>query len=120
ECVEHEITVQRRVILCPQQIRDVVIEFRGALEEIGEIRIFQFQFHAAGDVLRLGDMALGEAIADSTGAGMQNEPDRLRAVEADLDEMIPAPERAELAVGTGRRALVEFRTWTMLDRKSVV
>ena len=57
------------------------------------------------ELLRAGHVDLGELLADVARAGVEHEPDGLVGVEAELDEVVAAAERAELQLGAADEAL---------------
>ena len=109
--VRHRVAVGCGVALRPADRFDVFAEVLGAFLEIGEIAVRQPQLVALGVAARELDEICAERIANAAAARVQHHPDAARFVEADLDEMISAAERAHLAhpVLRARKALLELR-----------
>ena len=95
--VQHLLPVAGRVVLRPGERVPVIGEQSRALGEEGEIAIRQPNIGPGDFVPGLADEVLADTVADAAAAGMQHDPDALRFVEADLDEMVAAAEGAELA-----------------------
>jgi hypothetical protein len=92
----HLRAVLRRVVLRPVHRLDVLVEGGRALREPGEVAVGKMDvalLHLRGAPL---DEVAPDHVADAARTGMQHDPDRLRFVEAHLDEMVAAAQRAEL------------------------
>ena len=83
-------------MLRPPEIPDVVPELMGPLDQVGEVRVGQrdrpLRGQPAGDL----DVLHGEPVPDAAGAGVQEQPDPVLLVEADLDEVVARAEGAQL------------------------
>ena len=94
--VHHLLAVEQGESLRPAELGDVAVELGRALDQVGEVGVRQRdppRLHR-----RLGDLdvRLGDLVADAPAARVQEQPDRVRLVEADLDEVVAAAQRAEL------------------------
>src|SRR5271169_5639276 len=98
--VEHEVAIERRIILRPSQALDIFIEFHRSGGKPRQVAIGQVALFALRDPPRGRDGNLADRVAHVATARMQHYPDRVFLVEAELDEMIAATERAELAPHT--------------------
>src|SRR5581483_7237748 len=88
--------VGARVVLCPADRLDIIIEVPRTFGEIGEVPIRQMQLRALRVAARELDEVRADGVADAAAARMQHHPHALRFVQAHLDEMVAAAERAEL------------------------
>src|SRR5262245_40968930 len=102
--VHHFLSVGARVVLRPADRLDVVVEMPCTFREIGEIPIRKLNPVSLGILLRQLDEVRADRIADAAAARMQHDPDAVRLVEADLDEVVAAAERAELVRPAGALA----------------
>src|SRR5437867_5904353 len=68
----------------------------GSFGKVREILIRKVDHPSAHVLFRQLDEVLSDAISNTARAAVQYDPDALRLVEADLDEVIPSAERAEV------------------------
>jgi hypothetical protein len=102
----HQVAVRAREALGPVDGEHVVVEVLGALGEVREVHVGQVVNVPTHVLLREFDEVRADAVADAARATVQHDPDALRLVEADLDEVVAAAERAEVL---GGRPAVEPR-----------
>src|SRR6185503_4602761 len=98
--------VPRRVRLRPADRFHVIVEAARALLQVSEVAIRKIDAGLAHLVLGALDEVAADAVADAARAAVEHEPDAIRLVEADLDEVVAAAERAELLLG--RRVAIEL------------
>ncbi|OLL89030.1 hypothetical protein Ae356Ps1_6311c [Pseudonocardia sp. Ae356_Ps1] len=96
EQLDHHPAVEPRVLLCPVQVGPVGLHLRGAGEEHGQVAVGQLL--VVRQRLGLLDVQVGQDVADPPRPGVQHQPDPVVTVEAELHEVISAPERPELLV----------------------
>ena len=96
--IHHLRTVEQGVGLRPAHLPDVGPELVGAFHEVGKIFVRQGNPPPLAEHLRDADVVLGDLVADTPRARMQEQPDPTRLVPGDLDEVIAGPERAELEI----------------------
>ena len=70
----------------------------GPFREIGEVLVGQVDEPLAHVLLRQLDEEAADRVADAARAGMEHHPHRIRFVEAELDEVVAAAQRAQLPV----------------------
>ena len=99
---EHELAVDARVLLRPLDRLDVVVEELGALAQIGEVAVGQVDLLALHLAPRELDEVRADPVAGAAAAAVEHHPDAVLLVEADLDEVVAAAERAELLVRAAR------------------
>jgi hypothetical protein len=92
--LHHLLAVRPRVVLRPADRLDVVIEVRRALGEVSEVAVGQIDL--LGVFLRQLDEVGADRVADAAAAGVQHHPDAPGFIEAHLDEVVAAAQRAEL------------------------
>jgi hypothetical protein len=102
--LQHRLAVGHRVLLRPMHRLDVIGEVLAALGKVGQIAIRQVD-HVARHVLsRQLDEVRRDGVADAPAARVQHHPDLLMLVQADLDEVVAAAERAHLVRPLGELA----------------
>src|SRR5512134_4038157 len=94
--LHHFLAVGARVVLRPADRLDVVVEVLRVLREVGEVRVGQANIVPLRILLRQLDEVGPDRVADAAAAGVQHRPHAIRLIEADLDEMVAAAQRAEL------------------------
>ena len=96
----HRLAVFAGVILRPRHRFHVLIEQRLVLHEECEVLVGQMKAqHAVGQLLtRPLDEIGADQVAGAARAAVQHHPDRIGFVQADLDEVIAAAQRADLAL----------------------
>ena len=89
DAVHHLLAVQVGEPLRPPQCLHVRPELGLALHQIGEVTVGQADPPLLA--LHLGDLDVlhGELVADAAGPGVQEQPDAVVFIEADLDEVVP-------------------------------
>ena len=92
----HDLAVDARVTLRPVHREHVVGVVLAAFRQIRQVLVRQIDHPAAHLLLRQGDEVRADGVADAARAGVQHEPDALRLVETDLDEVIARAERTEV------------------------
>ena len=94
----HHLAVVAGELLRPGDGRDVVLKQRLALLQPGKVSVGQRpgELPPVQGLARLGDEIGADAVADAARARMQHGPDALLLVEADLDEVVAAAERAQM------------------------
>lgn len=88
--IDHAGAVGGGVVLCPVHGGDIVGELRRPFAEPGQVAVGQLQLRSLGLAPRQFDEVLADGVADAAAARMQHDPDALRLVETDLDEMVAA------------------------------
>src|SRR5699024_11546229 len=96
EAIHHLLAVGKGERLRPVQFGDVLIEFRGALAQVGVIAVRQLDTRLGALLLGDADVLLRDLVAHSTGAGMQEAPDPAHFVDTQLNEVVAAAQGAEL------------------------
>src|SRR5215467_4695275 len=94
--IHHLAPVGERVVLRPTDGLDVVVESPGALVEPGQVAVGQMNIPLLHRVARLSDEILADAVAHAAAARVQHHPDVTALVQAYLDEVVAAAERAHL------------------------
>ncbi len=94
--LHHQFAVGQRIVLRPVHRADVVLEVLRALRQVREVLVRQVDHPLAHVVLCQLDEKGAEAIAHATRSRVQQEPDVLVLIEADLDEMVPRAQRPEV------------------------
>ncbi len=96
----HRLAVHTRVVLRPRDRFDVLVEQRLAFEEEREVAIGHVETEHA--LLQLAtrqfDEVRADEVAGSARTRMQHHPHAIGLVQADLDEVVAAAERADLAI----------------------
>ena len=87
--VHHPVPVGPGVVLRPEQVGDVGVEFGRALGEPGQVGILERRAVQLGQPAGRGEVRLGQLVADPTGTRMEHDPHPVDLVETDLDEMVP-------------------------------
>jgi len=95
EQVKHHLAVEAGVVLRPEQVAAVAAERRRTGEEHGEVGVAKRLVVA--EAARNLDVVLGEPRADVAAPRVEHQPDGAGRVEADLDEVVAAAERPDLA-----------------------
>src|SRR6266853_256855 len=112
----HQVTVPPGIILCPLDRLDIVIEVLRVLRKIGQVNIRQIHkelLHVlASDV----DEVTTHAIADSARSAMKHEPDSLRFIQTDFDEMVTRSECAEMVRMIAAIQLRMLREYSVVTR----
>jgi hypothetical protein len=107
QAFEHQVSVQARVTLGPEQVTTVRLERRGAGEKHGKIRVRQLgAVKAAACAL---DVIFGELGADTAASRVKHEPHIAQGIEAELDEVVAAAERPDLVRGAPGQVLNRCR-----------
>ena len=83
--------------------RDVVVERRRAFLQVGEVGIGELRAGTAHLLLGALDEVRADAVSEPARSRMQQHPERVALVEADLDEVVPGAERPELLAGEPAR-----------------
>jgi FtsP/CotA-like multicopper oxidase with cupredoxin domain len=94
--LHHQIAIGQRVVLRPVHRADVVLEVLCALRQVREVLVRQVDHPLAHVVLCQLDEEGAEAIAYAARSRVQQEPDVLAFVEADLDEVVSCAKRPEV------------------------
>ena len=94
---QHDGPVGGRVLLRPEQVVPVGLHRGRAGEEDGKVAVGQIR--VVGKIARDRHVVLGQLLADVARPGVQHEPHRVRGVQAELDEVVPAAQRAQLGPG---------------------
>jgi hypothetical protein len=92
----HQIAVDQRVILRPVHCADIVLEVLCALRQVGEVLVRQVDHPLAHVLLRQFDEEGSEAIAHAARPRVQQKPDVLVSIKADLDEMVPGTQSTQV------------------------
>ena len=103
DATHHHLAVQRGELLRPADGAHVVVEVARALLEVREVAVGQIRVVPQRVLLRQLDEHGADRVADAARARMQHEPHRVLLVEADLDEVVAAAERAEVITVVGFR-----------------
>ena len=90
EAVHHLLAVEEGEALRPVQFAEVIVEFRGALPEVGQILVRQ-RLADAGLPRDL-DVLARDLVSHPAGAGVQEHPHPVEFIEAELDEVVAATE----------------------------
>src|SRR5699024_4425759 len=96
EAVHHLLAVGQGEGLRPVQLGDVLIQCRGALPQVGVVAVRQLDACLGALLLGDADVLLGDLVAHSAGAGVQEAPDPVQLVDAQLNEVVAAAQGAEL------------------------
>ena len=84
--------------------RHVVIAVLGAFREISEVTIRQLDHPAFHVLARQLDEVIRDGVANASATRVQHHPDLVGFVQADLDEVVTAAERAHLIGPFGKLA----------------
>src|SRR5215472_15201798 len=84
----HLLAVEQRELLRPAQVADVLLELRGVLTQVGKVRIGQLNVPLLGDRLGGPDVLIGQLVPDAARPRVQERPDPVGLVHADLDEVV--------------------------------
>jgi len=105
DAVHHLLAVEQGEVLCPPQLGEVGVELGGALDEVGQVGVGELDPPALRELAGDRDVALRDPVADAPRAGVQEQPDPVRLVGGDLDEVVAGTQRPELQrpVRDGRR-----------------
>ena len=96
----HDLAVGARVVLAPRDVLAVGPKLGCPLEEIREVAVGQPVDRLAHRPLRRVDVSLRDGVSDVAAARVQQQPEKaVVAVHAHLEEVVAAPERAELVEG---------------------
>ena len=94
---QHGFAVGPSVALGPEQVAPVLLHLARPGQEDGEIAIGQAL--VVGQLLRPADMDFRQRLPDVARSRMQHQPDPVLGVEAQLEEVVAAAQRAELVAG---------------------
>src|SRR5918994_265472 len=97
--MQHQRAVVGRIVLRPAQTLDVHLELHRPLIQPREIPIAELALLTLGNLTRHADRRLADRLTDVARAGMQHDPHDVRFIEAQLDEVVAAPERSKLLEG---------------------
>jgi hypothetical protein len=75
---------------------DVSRELRRALYEVRQVRVLEAQLEVLRQPAGLADVHLGELVADASATRVQHHPHPPPLIDAQLEEVVPRAERAEL------------------------
>ena len=95
--MQHRLAVRARVPLRPEQVAAVLLHLPRAREEDGEVAVGQVA--VVRQLLRPPDVDFRQRFADVPRPGMEHQPDAVLGVQAQLEEVVPAAERAQLVPG---------------------
>ena len=85
---------------CAQETASyVVLEVLRSFDEVGQVLVGQVNEEPPHVVLREFDVVPADGIADTARPRVQHRPDGVVLVQADLDEVVAGPQRAEVADG---------------------
>jgi hypothetical protein len=90
--VHHLLPVEQGELLRPPQVADVGPELGLTLNQVRQVRVGQADPPLTALLLRDLDVPRRELVADAAASGVQEQPDAVMLVEADLDEVDPAAE----------------------------
>lgn len=91
--VHHDLAICEGVLLRPVDRRDVIVEEVRAFGQVSEILVRKMDKPAFHFLLGLLDVIGPDTRTDAAAAGVQHDPDAIRLVETDLDEVVPGTER---------------------------
>ena len=94
--LDHLGAVRARVVLRPADRLDVIIEMLRALGKVRQVAVRELQLGSFRVALGELDEVGADGVADAAASRVQHHPDAVRLVQAHLDEVIAAAERAEL------------------------
>ncbi len=97
----HHLAVGLRELLRPAHRADVVAEVLRAFLEIGEVRVGQVGLVLHRVLLRQFDEHGADRVAHAARTRVQHEPHETHFIQADLDEVVARPERAQVLVVVG-------------------
>lgn len=104
EAVHHLIAIEQRKVLCPVEIRNVGVELFRTLDEVGQVLVRELDPVLLAVALRGLDVLLRNLVTHAARAGVQEQPDAVFFVEAELDEVVAAAQAAQLLTPVLRMA----------------
>src|SRR4051794_1300794 len=117
--IHHDAAVPSSIILRPADRLDVIVEVLRSFFEISKVDVRQIFMQPAHVISSEFDEVRTDPVSNPPGSAMQHEPDIVRLVEADFNEMIPGAERSEVIdiVGSRRTSMPgDNRLITFVER----
>src|SRR6266567_5698322 len=96
DLVHHQVAVRARKVLRPFDGLDVIVKMLGAFRKIGEILVRQVAEELLHVLASQLDEVAAHAIADAPRTAVQHEPDHVRFIETNLDEVVAGSQGAQM------------------------
>ena len=107
DVIHHDAPVPSSVVLRPADRLNVIVEVLCPFFEISKVDVGQILLQPAHVIARELDEVGADPVSNSPGSAMQHEPNVVRLIEADFNEVIAGAERSKvIGVVRGRRTRV--------------